>query len=136
MSENSDIQLTSFTKLLIEKHVTKRDLAARLGVHENSINRILSSSTINNSRLRAIAECLGVKFTDLLQLLFDAQMQEHRLENETTGSQIAVPKPTTAIDKVSDSVANEDIVLLFENLKLLKQCVEELTQIMVRMAKV
>ncbi|GHT53443.1 hypothetical protein AGMMS49982_16420 [Bacteroidia bacterium] len=136
MSESSDIQLTGFEKLLIEKHVTKRDLAARLGVHENSINRILSSSTINNSRLRAIAECLGVKFTDLLQLMFAAQMREHGLTHEPTGSQIAVPTPATAVDTVSDSVANEDIVLLFENLKLLKQSAEELTQIMVRMVKV
>ncbi len=114
----------------------KRDLAARLGVHENSINRILSSSTINNSRLAVIAECLSVKFADLLQLVFDAQMREQGLTREPTGSQIAVPKPATAINKVSDSAVNKDIVLLFENLKVLTHCVEELTQIMARMKQV
>ncbi|GHT55042.1 hypothetical protein AGMMS49982_20550 [Bacteroidia bacterium] len=136
MSESSNIQLTGFKKLLIEKHVTQRDLAAYLGVHENGINRILSSSTINNSRLAVIAECLDVKFADLLQLVFDAQMREQGLTREPTASQIAVPKPVTVVDKVSDSAANEDIVLLFENLRVLKQTAEELTQIIVRMVKV
>ncbi|WP_055430692.1 helix-turn-helix domain-containing protein [Candidatus Symbiothrix dinenymphae] len=137
MSESSNIQLTGFKKLLIEKHVTQRDLAAYLGVHENGINRILSSPTIKNSRLAVIAKCLSVKPADLLQIVFDAQMRGHGLKSEVTGSQIGVPKPANVVDKVSDSAVNEDIVLLLlDNLKVLKQCVEVLTQIMVRMDRV
>ncbi|WP_056928831.1 helix-turn-helix domain-containing protein [Candidatus Symbiothrix dinenymphae] len=137
MSESSNIQLTGFKKLLIEKHVTQRVLAARLGVHENGINRILSSSTINSDRLVVIAECLDVEYTDLLHIMFDAQMRGHGLKSEPIGSQIGVPKPANAVDTVSDSAANEDIVmLLLENLKVLKRCFEVLTQIMVRMDRV
>lgn len=52
--------------LLKEKRKTKRELAKRLNIKENSINRLLKSSNISLSKLAIIADFVGVDLVDLL----------------------------------------------------------------------
>jgi DNA-binding Xre family transcriptional regulator len=136
MSESSTIQLTNFGKLLLEKSVTKRQLAAHLGVHENGMIRILSSPDIKRSRLTQIAECLNMDVSALVELVFQSYQQEQHIK-EGAATRI-LPSPELPVASVSqagdasmgDQVASEAIVpLLAESINLQKQNGEVLKQI-------
>jgi len=53
-------------KLLKEKGITKRELAKKLGIKENGINRTLKNPKISISKLGIIATVLEVDIKDLL----------------------------------------------------------------------
>ena len=53
-------------RLLKQQDKKKRDLAAYIGITENSINRMLRNKNISMGRLRKIAEFLELELSDIL----------------------------------------------------------------------
>ncbi|MDR0834930.1 MAG: helix-turn-helix domain-containing protein [Candidatus Symbiothrix sp.] len=131
MSEISKIQLNNFNRLLMEKGLTKRQLAEHIGVHENGMNRILSSPDIKLKRLTPIAEFLDMEVSALLKLVYESKMQEQALiqESEKTAIHTDISVKGEPSDSVNDYATKEaTIILLSENLKLQKQTAELLQQ--------
>ncbi|MDL2322438.1 helix-turn-helix transcriptional regulator [Bacteroidales bacterium OttesenSCG-928-A17] len=59
-------QKETIERLLKQKNKKKRELAAYMGITENSVNRMLRNKNIAMSKLRKIAEFLEVDFMDIL----------------------------------------------------------------------
>ncbi|GHT03970.1 hypothetical protein AGMMS49525_09810 [Bacteroidia bacterium] len=79
MSEISKIQLNKFNQLLMEKGLTKRQMAECLGVQENEMTRILSNPDMQLKRLTPIATFLDVDRSILMQMIYESSVQEHAL---------------------------------------------------------
>jgi len=62
----SEEQKNNIEKYLKEKGVTKRELANKLGIKENSVNRLLKNPRISVFKLETIANVLEVSVQDLL----------------------------------------------------------------------
>ena len=62
----SEEQKNNIELLLKEKGITKRELAKKLGIQENSINRTLKNPKISLEKLGVIANALEVDIYDLL----------------------------------------------------------------------
>ncbi|GHT47157.1 hypothetical protein AGMMS49965_25080 [Bacteroidia bacterium] len=120
MSEVSTIQLTNFGKLLLEKGITKRQLAKHLGMHENGMIRLLSNPDIKRSRLIQIAECLNETLATLEALVYHSKLQSQQIQDaaaekrETIVEAVAEPPAVTA-EQVSDAsesdAVNSDTIL-------------------------
>ncbi|GHT19189.1 hypothetical protein AGMMS4957_02890 [Bacteroidia bacterium] len=143
MSEVSTIQLTNFGKLLLEKGITKRQLAKHLGMHENGMIRVLSNPDIKRSRLLQIAECLNETLATLEALVYHSKLQSQQIQDaaaeERTAIVEAVAEPPAVIaEQVSDAsesdAVNSDTILplLAEILNLQKQIEALLKQIVVQ----
>ncbi|GHT01801.1 hypothetical protein AGMMS49525_03590 [Bacteroidia bacterium] len=88
MNEISKIQLNNFNRLLMEKGLTKRQLAAHLGVHENGMNRILSCPDMKLKRLVSIATFLDIGESVLRQMIYESKVQEHALRQGSEKSDV------------------------------------------------
>ncbi|GHT19183.1 hypothetical protein AGMMS4957_02870 [Bacteroidia bacterium] len=143
MSEVSTIQLTNFGKLLLEKGITKRQLAKHLGMHENGMIRVLSNPDIKRSRLLQIAECLNETLATLEALVYQSKLQSQQIQDVAAEKRTAIVEavaepPAVTADQVSDAsegdaVNSETILpLLAEILNMQKQIEALLKQIVVQ----
>ncbi|GHT26308.1 hypothetical protein AGMMS4957_21760 [Bacteroidia bacterium] len=133
MSEVSTIQLTNFGKLLLEKGITKRQLAQHLGMHENGMIRVLSNPDIKQSRLIQIAECLNETLATLEALVYQSKLQSQQIRDAAAEKRKAMaealvePPAVVTADQVSDASESDSVnsatilSLLAEILNLQKQ---------------
>jgi len=96
--------------LLKEKGITKRELAKRLGIKENSINRTLKNPKISLAKLDVIANALEVEIYDLLpkrETIHDSSVGEfQRLHSSDASNQLAVNTLSEALNRSSKTIDN------------------------------
>jgi len=93
--------------LLKEKGITKRELAKRLGIKENSINRTLKNPSISLLKLGVIADALEVDIQDLLPKRETAQepVNEFRLISHfDTSNQLTINNLSEAMNRNSKTI--------------------------------
>ena len=108
----SEEQKNIIEKLLKERGITKRELAKKLGIKENSINRTLKNSSISLSKLGTIAETLDVDIEDLLPKREgihdpDSDDGEYRNSNPSdVSNQVAINHLSEALNRSSKAIDN------------------------------
>ncbi|MDR0798749.1 MAG: helix-turn-helix domain-containing protein [Dysgonamonadaceae bacterium] len=109
----SELQKNIIERLLKEQKKTKRDLAQRLGIKENSINRTLRNSNISIRKLEQIAEFLDIEVNELI-LKKHANMAEEHSE--------------AYVVRVDDLQANKTIYNLSEVIKINSRTIEKMAE--------
>jgi len=103
----SDEQKNIIEKLLKEKGITKRELAKRLGIKENSINRTLKNPSISLSKLGIIADILEVDIYDLLpkkEMAQEPESEFRRLNPFDTSNQLTINNLSEAMNRNSKTI--------------------------------
>jgi len=113
----SEEQMNIIESLLKERRITKRALAIKLGIKENSVNRTLKNPSISLSKLGTIADILEVDIQDLLPRRETAQ--EPSAEYKTIDStdmlnQLAISNLSEALNRNSKTLENV-VRILSEN---------------------
>jgi len=97
-------------KLLKEKGITKRELAKKLGIKENSINRTLKNPKISLSKLGIIAATLEVDIEDLLpkrEIANELPVDEFRkISPVEVSSQMTIGNLSEALNRSSKAIDN------------------------------
>jgi len=104
----SEEQKNIIESLLKEKGITKRELAKRLGIKENSINRTLKNPKISLEKLGVIANTLEVDIHDLFpkkETIQDSSKGEFRqLSPSDVSNQLTVNNLSEAMNRNSKTI--------------------------------
>ena len=103
----SELQKNIIENLLWKRKKKKRELAKVLNIKENSINRLLKSSSITLSKLGIIADFLGVDLIDLLpkkELVREPEEAYQRLNSTDVANQKTINNLSEALDKSSKTI--------------------------------
>jgi len=95
--------------LLKEQGKTKRDLAKKLGIKENSINRTLKNPGIGLSKIDMIAEFLEVDRIVLLskkELVKEPDVEFQRLNPYDTTNQLTISNLSDTVNRNSKIIEN------------------------------
>ena len=106
----SEEQKNIIEKLLKEKGISKRELAKKLNIKENSINRTLRNPKISLSKLRIIAEALEVDIEYILpkiETLHDDPADGYRKTNPAeVPNQMTISNLSEALNRSSKTIDN------------------------------
>jgi len=104
----SEEQKNNIELLLKEKGITKRELAKKLGIQENSINRTLKNPKISLDKLGVIANVLEVEIYDLLpkrETSHDSAVGEFRqLNSSDVSNQLTINNLSEAMNRNSKTI--------------------------------
>lgn len=92
-------QKDAIERLMKQKNKKKRDLAAYMGITENSVNRMLRNSNIAMSKLQKIAEFLGV---DLMEILSQEDVADSANDLYTQPNVVVLSE--NIIEKLTDAL--------------------------------
>lgn len=114
-------------KILKEKNKSKRELAAFLGINENSINRTLRNKNIAISKLNKIANFLEVELSELLPPAAEKATDPRSTYMLTAGSFVV---SENIVEKLSEALlaGNRTNEIMAENQKTQNQTINNLVR--------